>query len=220
MREGEKVRKKEKNGAVSAHIVLFVISAMLTVGAALLLRGMVVRSGLTARILSGVGGVLCTVVGALGWLVLIAAIVSGGHRNIFLYDKKSRTELPLDALDWELVRSRLGEYVRLYLRSGRRGYLPLPLQPLLMPYLLLVFIDSAPDSDWNKLFGEENAILREMIDGLSRFGLAEPSRILSEAASRYRGNPGPVKLALARQRASVEGAILSHIREHINEYEM
>ena len=211
-------RKNEAGHRRAANAVLFLVSAFLSVGAAVLFRGMFSYAGLVSRVLAGIGGVLSAIVGAFGWLVLIAAVASGGHRNIFLYDRKNKTEIPLEQLDWKTVRARLGDYFRIYLRSGRRSYLPLPLQPLFMPYLLLVFIDSAPDSDWDKLFGEESAILSEMIDGLARFGLTEPSRILSEAAPRYRGNPGPVKLSLARHRASVESAIMTHVREHIEEY--
>ncbi len=213
-------RKNEAGHRLAANAVLFLISAFLTVCAVMLLRGAFFNESGGSRVLAGIGGALCALVGAFGWLVLIASISAGGHRNIFLYDRKNKTEIPLEALDWDLVRSRLGEYFRIYLRSGRRSYLPLPLQPLFAPYLLLVFIESAPDSDWNKLFGEENAILTELIGGLSRFGLTAPADLLRETAESYRGTPGPIKSALARHRASVESAILTHIREHISDFEM
>ena len=212
--------QKKQGNALAARALLFLISAFLTVGAAVLFRGVFTYAELVSRVLAGIGGVLCALVGAFGWLVLIAAIATGGHRNIFLYDRKTKTTLPLEALDWPLVRERLGRYFRVYLSTRRRGYLPLPLEPLLMPYLLLVFIDSAPDSDWNKLFREENAILSEMISGLERFGLGAPAEILRNAASHDRGRPASVKTALVRHRASVESAILSHIREHIDEYDL
>lgn len=213
-------RKNEHGRRLAANVVLLLIAFALSIGAAALFRGVFVYERTVSRVLTGIGGALCAIVGAFSWLVLIAALSAGGHRNLFLYDRKAKTALPMEALDWPLVRARLGEYVHLYLRRGSRRYLPLPLQPLFMPYLLLVFLDAAPDSDWDKLFEGESAILGEMIEGLSRFGLTAPAEILAETAPRYCGNPGSVKLALSRHRASVESAILDHIREHITEYEM
>ena len=209
----------KKSNSFAPKLVLFFVAVALTLGAVLLFRGMFSYDGIVSRVLAGIGGVLCAIVGAFGWLVLIAAVSVGGHRNLFLYDRQSKTNLPLEALTWPLVRERLAEHFRGFLSTSRRGYLPPQLVPLFMPYLLLVFIDSAPDSDWNKLFYEESALLCEMIEGLDRFGLAEPAAVLRENAPRYQGNPGRVKSALIRHRDAIESAILSHIREHIADFE-
>ena len=142
------------------------------------------------------------------------------HNNIFLYDKKNGTTIPLEALTWPIVRERIGFYFQSYLQGSRRGYLPPSLEPLLMPYLLLVFIDSAPDSDWDRLYGEQSAILYEMIEGLRRFGLSAPAQILSDTAPHYRGNPTHLKRSLLLHRDSVETAIMDHIRSHIADFDV
>ncbi len=213
------MKRKTDNGKASASLLLFFTAAALTVCAVLLFRGAFSFDRSVGRILAVVGGALCTLLGALLWISLIAAIAAGERRNLFLYDRAAGRNLPIEALDVTLVRERLDGYYRAYLRSGRRQDLLPPLVPILAPYLLLVFLDSASEADWRRLLFEPSTLLFELTEGLSRFGLSAPAEILSQAARSMGGAPESVKRALSRHRRTVEDALLSHIREHLDDFD-
>lgn len=211
--------RRASQGAWQARLVLFLIAALLSVGAVLLLHTAVRGDAhLALRILAGIGGALAAIVGAIGWLVFLATL--GRMRgNLFLYDRATKTDLPIEALTPELVRSKLDLYFRIYLGGRRAAPLPEPLRPLLMPYFLLTFLDSAPDSDWDRLLGGDKRLIDEFSGGVRYIGLEELGNLIQRAYGSYTGDVGAAKALLAPHRDATEAALLGYIREHITEYD-
>ena len=211
--------QKAVRGAWQARLVLFLVAALLSVVAVLLFytaaRGDV---HIVSRILAGIGGALAAVVGAVGWLVFLATL--GKMRgNLFLYDRATKTDLPIEALTWELVRGKLDFYFRIYLGGRRASPLPEPLRPLLMPYFLLTFLDSAPDGDWDRLLGGDKRLIDEFSDGVRCIGLEELGNLIQRAYGSYTGDVGAAKAILAPHRDATERALLDYIREHITDFD-
>lgn len=209
--------KKVKRDAMIARIILFLISAGLSVGAVFLFRMAGQGTGLLDRILAGVGGALTALFGALGWIVL-AASFNRQRGNLFLYDRKTKTNLPPEALTWEIVREKLDFYFRVYLNGRRPGAIPAQLRVLLTPYILLTFLEGAPEGDWEKLLGGEKGLIDELSLSMNTLGEDEIGRQLQYYFGSYRGDIMPAKTALTAVGPRIETALLSYIRAHIAEY--
>lgn len=209
------MRRETGSGKARAGLLLFLTASLLSICAVLLLREAFVDAEGVPRVLFAVGGVLASLFGAVLWLSLAFAVASGERRNFFLYDGESKTNRPVGALDLASVRCRLDEAFRAYLQ---RGKLFPPILPLLSPYLLLVFLDSASERDLRRLLSGTSATRTEMAEGLLRLGLSEPARILLQADRD--GAPESVRGALSCHRASVETALLAYVREHIGEFDL
>ncbi len=212
-------KREMPQGVWQARLVLFLIAAFLSVGAVLLFYTAARGDGhLVSRILLGVGGAIAAIVGAIGWLVLLATL-GRMQGNLFLYDRASKEDLPIEALTWELVRGKLDFYFRVYLGGRRASPLPEPLRPLLMPYFFLTFLDSAPDADWDRLLGGDKRLIDEFADGVRFIGLEEVGNLIQRAYGSYTGDVAAAKAILAPHRDATEAALLCYIREHITEYD-
>ena len=211
--------KKNASGALQARLFLLAIAASASVGAVVLLRfAFAGDASLLIRILEGAGGIVSALVAAFAWLVFLTTLTAL-RGNLFLYDRKTKTELPLDALTWELVRERLDFYFRIYLGGRRASPIPEPLRPLLMPYFFLTFLESAPDGDFERLLGGDKHMIDEMSDGVRILGADRAGDALQRAYGSYAGDPAASRQSLAPYRDEVEQALLAYIRAHIREFD-
>ena len=205
-------------GILRARLLVILLASLFSVGAILLLRRAIVGTGpVPLRILCGAGGVLTALAGAFAWLVLMTMLTSL-QRNLFLYDRRTRTELPPEKLNWELVRERLDFYFRIYLGGRRAAPIPEPLRPLLMPYFLLTLLESASDGDWDRLLGGDKRLLDELSDGVRFLGLDRFGDALQRAYGTYSGDAEAARRALVPYRAETEAALLGYIRAHLSDY--
>ena len=212
-------KRENARGVLRARLLILVISLGLSVLAVFLFRfAFVGGSAIFLRILSGVGGALSALVAAFSWLVFLTTL-SALSGNLFLYDRKTKTELPPEALTWELVRERLDFYFRVYLGGRRASPLPEPLRPLLMPYFFLTFLESAPDTDWQRLLGGDKLLIDELAEGVRIIGVDRAGDALQRAYGGFSGDVAAAKRGLSPYRDEVEAALLAYIRLHVREYD-
>ncbi len=212
-------KRKNSGGILRARLLILLFAAGFSAAAVLLFRLAVAGSAsIFVRILEGAGGAVFALVAAFAWLVFLTTLTSLSG-NLFLYDRKTKTELPPEALTWELVRERLDFYFRIYLGGRRASPLPEPLRPLLMPYFFLTFLDSAPDADWERLLGGDKRLLDELSDGVRILGGDRVGDALQRAYGAYTGDVFKAKETLTPYRDEVETALLAYIRTHIREFD-
>ena len=213
------MNQQNRNGGIlRARLTILFFAALFSVGSVLLFRRTFLGGGmLFFRILLGAGGVISALLAALAYLVLLTTLTSL-RGNLFLYDRKTKTEISPDELTWELVRARLDFYFRIYLGGRRASPIPEPLRPLLMPYFFLTFLESAPDADWERLLGGDKRLVDEMSDGVRFLGLDRAGDAIQRAYGGYTGNAAKAKRELVPYREATEAALLAYIRGHIEEF--
>ena len=150
--------KKKDAGALLARALIFLFAAGTAVGAVLCLGNAFDAEKLSLKIVLFVSGPLLAVASGLSWIVFAAAL-NPVRRNLFLYDRETKSEIPVEELTWERIEDRLAGCFAYYFRSRRLlAAMPPVLNPLFLPFYLLQFRE-AEDPDVDRLLKN-----KEMID--------------------------------------------------------
>lgn len=207
---------KSDAGTLAARALIFLVAACSAVGAVLCFRTGFAVETLGVKIVWIVGGSLAGVFSCLSWIVFIAALNVERH-NFFLYDRGTKTEIPLEELTWERIDERLAGAFAYYFRNRRRlSTMPEVLHPLFLPFYLLQFRE-APDADADRLLKN-----KEMIDStvraLSELDLGDDGRQLLYHFGAYEGDPVPFRAFVDSAEPRIKKQITEYIKTHIDEF--
>ena len=146
--ELENREKKQDAGALLARALLFLVASVTAVAAVLCFRFGMEPFKLAFRILLFVGGSVLGIVSCVSWFIF-AATLHTERRNLFLYDRTTKSEIPVEDLTWERVEERLSGCFAYYFANRRRlSAMPEVLHPLFLPFYLLQFKEAEePDVD-------------------------------------------------------------------------
>ena len=208
--------RKRRIGTVAALAFPVVFAACTSLIAVLCFRWGFSLGSLGVKIAHFAVGGISAVFACLAWIVFAAALNSSRH-NAFLYDRKTKTEIPVEELTWEMVEARLVGYFAYYFRNSRRlSTMPEVLHPLFLPFYLLQFRE-APDADADRLLKN-----KEMIDStvraLSELDLGDDGRQLLYHFGAYEGDPVPFRAFVASAEPRIKKQITEYIKTHINEF--
>ena len=208
--------RKRRIGTVAALALPVVFAACTSLIAVLCFRWGFSLGSLGVKIAHFAVGGISAVFACLGWIVFVAALNSSRH-NAFLYDRKTKTEIPVEELTWEMVEARLVGYFAYYFRSRRLlATMPDVLRPLFPPLYLLQFKE-AMDRDVKILLKN-----KEMIDliarALSELDLDDDGRQLLYQFGAYEGDPVPFRAFIAAAEPRVKEKITEYIKTHIDEF--
>lgn len=209
-------QKKRDAGVLGARALLFLVAVCTSIGAVFCFRAGFAPGRIAPRIGWFVGGSLAGVVSCLFWFFFSASLYSP-HRNLFLYDPKTKTEMQPDRLTWEIVDDRLAGCFAYYFANRRRlSVMPEILHPLFMPFYLLQF-GEAGDDDVDRLLKN-----KEMIDSaafaLNTLGLDDDGRQLLYHFGAYTGDPVPFRAFLAGASPRVREKIMEYVRANIDSF--
>ena len=212
--EGEKTRKR---GEFGARALVFLVAAGSSVGAVLCFRAGFSPGPLLPRIGWDVGGALLAVLSCFSWFIFLATLQTG-KENFFLYDRKTKTSIPVEQLTWERVEERLIGCFSYYFRNGRRANaMPEVLRPLFLPFFLLQFKDGKKE-DVDRLFTENKEMLDSAVLSLNTLHLEDEGRRLMYHFGSYRGDPEPFRSFILASETKIQGKMLDYIKEHIDEF--
>ncbi len=208
--------RKRRIGTVAALAFPVVFAACTSLIAVLCFRWGFALESLGVKIAHFAVGGISAVFACLGWIVFVAALNSSRH-NAFLYDRKTKTEIPVEELTWEMVEARLVGYFAYYFRSRRLlATMPDVLRPLFLPFYLLQFKE-AQDADVDRLLKN-----KEMIDStvraLSELDLDDDGRQLLYQFGAYEGDPVPFRAFVDSAEPRVKEKITEYIKTHIDEF--
>ena len=214
--EQQNEQQKRDAGALGARALLFLIAVCTSVGAVLCFRAGFAPGRLAPRICWVVGGSLSGVVSCLFWFFFSASLYTP-RRNLFLYDRGTKTEIPVEQLTWETVDDRLAGCFAYYFANRRRlSVMPEVLHPLFMPFYLLQF-GEAGDEDVDRLLKN-----KEMIDSaavaLNALGLDDDGRQLLYHFGAYTGDPVPFRAFLSGVSPRIRDKIMKYVRTHIDSF--
>ena len=211
--ENEKSRKR---GEFGARALVFLVAAGSSVGAVLCFRAGFSPGPLLPRIGWDVGGSLLAVLSCFSWFVFLATL-HVSKENLFLYDRKTKTNIPPEQLTWETVEEKLVGCFSFYFRSGRRvNAMPEVLRPLFLPFFLLQFKDGK-NEDVDRLM-ENKDMVDSAVLSLNTLHLEEEGRRLMYHFGSYRGDPEPFRSFILASEKKIQGKMLDYIKEHIDEF--
>ena len=213
------LENKEKNqdaGALLARALLFLVASVTAVAAVLCFRFGMEPFKLAFRILLFVGGSVLGIVSCVSWFIF-AATLHTERRNLFLYDRTTKSEIPVEDLSWERVEERLSGCFAYYFANRRRlSAMPEVLHPLFLPFYLLQFKE-AEEPDVDRLLKN-----KEMIDSavlaIDELGLGDDGRQLLYHFGSYAGDTAPFRAFLSSAEPRFREKITEYIKTHINEF--
>lgn len=208
--------RKRRIGTAAALAFPVVFAAGTSLIAVLCFRWGFALESLGVKIAHFAVGVLSAVFACLAWILFVAALNSSRH-NAFLYDRKTKTEIPLEELTWERVEGRLVGYFAYYFRSRRLlATMPDVIRPLFLPCYLLQFKE-AQDADVDRLLKN-----KEMIDSavlaLDKLGLGDDGRQLLYHFGAYEGDPVPFRAFITAAEPRFREKITDYVKAHIDEF--
>ena len=208
--------KKTDAGALAARALVFLVAACSAIGAVLCFRTGFGEGTLGVRIAWFVGGSVAAVFSCLGWFVFIASQNTERH-NFFLWDRATKTEIPVEELTWDRIEERLtGVFAYYFTNSRRLSAMPEVLHPLFLPLYLLQFKE-AMDRDVKILLKN-----KEMIDSTARalneLGLDDDGRQLLYHFGAFEDSTVPFRAFIAAAEPRVKEKITEYIKTHINEF--
>ena len=208
--------KKNEAGALLARGLIFLVAACSAVGAVLCFRAGFAPGKTLFRVLFYVGGSLLAVLSCVSWFIF-AASLNVAPRNLFLYDRETKTDLPLEKLTWERISERLAGCFAYYFANRRRlAAMPEILHPLFLPFYLLQFRGSE-DGDVDRLLKN-----KEMIDSaalaLNTLGLDDDGRQLLYHFGAYVGDPVPFRAFLEGAEPRIREKITDYVKTHIDDF--
>ena len=208
--------KKKDAGALLARALLFLVASVTAVAAVLCFRFGMEPFKLAFRILLFVGGSLLGVFSCISWFIF-AATLHTERRNLFLYDQKTKSEIPVEDLTWERVEERLAGCFAYYFASRRRlSAMPEVLHPLFLPFYLLQFKE-AEEPDVDRLLKN-----KEMIDSavlaIDKLGLGDDGRQLLYHFGSYSGDTAPFRAFIASAEPRFREKITDYIKTNIDEF--
>ena len=214
--ESENREKKKDAGALLARALIFLFAAGTAVGAVLCLGNAFDAENLSLKIVLFVAGPLLAVVSGLSWIVFAAAM-NPGRRNLFLYDRETKTDTPVEELTWERIDERLAGCFAYYFVNRRRlSAMPGVLHPLFLPFYLLQFRE-AEDPDVDRLLKN-----KEMVDSASRalstLGLDDDGRQLLYHFGSYEADTAPFRAFLESASPRIREKITDYVKTHIDEF--
>ena len=214
--DSENEEKKRDAGALAARALIFLFAACTAVGAVLCFRQGFAPGRLGARIAWYVGGSVSAVFSCVSWFIF-AATLSTVPRNLFLYDRETKTDLPVGELTWERIDERLaGCFAYFFANRRRLSAMPEILHPLFLPFYLLQF-GEAEDSDVDRLLKN-----KEMIDSashaLSALGLDDDGRQLLYHFGAYTGDTAPFRAFLSGAESRIKDKITEYVRTNIDSF--
>ena len=214
--EFENREKKKDAGALLARARIFLFAACTAVGAVLCFRAGFAPGRLAVRIPLFVGGSVLAVLSCFSWFIF-AASLNTVPRNLFLYDRETKTDLPVEELTWERIDERLAGCFAYYFANRRRlSAMPGVLHPLFLPFYLLQF-GEAEDPDVDRLLKN-----KEMVDSashaLSTLGLGDDGRQLLYHFGSYTGDTAPFRAFLASASPRIREKITDYVKTHIEEF--
>ena len=171
---------------------------------------------LAIRVVLFVGGSLLGVFSCLTWFLLAAALHTD-RRNLFLYDRTTKSEIPVEDLTWERVEERLSGCFAYYFANRRRlSAMPEVLHPLFLPFYLLQFKE-AEEPDVDRLLKN-----KEMIDSavlaIDELGLGDDGRQLLYHFGSYAGDTAPFRAFIASAEPRFREKITDYVKAHIDEF--
>ena len=214
--ESENREKKKDAGALLARALIFLFAGGTAVGAVLCFRAGFASGTLAARIACFVGGSALAVLSCVSWFIF-AATLNTAPRNLFLYDRETKADIPVEELTWERIDERLAGCFAYYFVNRRRlAAMPGVLHPLFLPFYLLQF-GEAEDSDVDRLLKN-----KEMVDSashaLSTLGLDDDGRQLLYHFGSYESDTAPFRAFLASASPRIREKITDYVKTHVHEF--
>lgn len=212
----ENEETKKDAGALSARALIFLVAACTAVGAVLCFRFGFAPGRLAIRILLFVGGSLLGVFSCISWFIF-AATLHTERRNLFLYDSKTKTEIPVEELSWEQIEDRLSGCFAYYFANRRRlAAMPEVLHPLFLPFYLLQFKD-AGEPDVDRLL-QNKEMIDSAVPALEKLGLGDDGRQLLYHYGSYSGDTAPFRAFLSSAEPRFREKITDYIKTNIDEF--
>ncbi|MBP5427727.1 MAG: hypothetical protein J6Z04_00355 [Clostridia bacterium] len=208
--------KKHDAAALAARALIFLFAAVSAVGAVICFRQGFGPGRLGVRIGWYVGGSASAILSCIAWFIF-AASLNPAPRNLFLYDRETKTDIPVGELTWERIDERLaGCFAYYFANRHRLSAMPDVLHPLFLPFYLLQFTE-AGDADVDRLLKN-----KEMVDSASRalsaLGLDDDGRLLLYHFGSYEGDCAPFRAFLAGAGPRVKEKITEYVKTHIDEF--
>lgn len=208
--------KKRDAGALAARALIFLFAAVTALGAVLCFRQGFGPGRLGVRIAWYVGGSVSAILSCVSWFIF-AATLNSAPRNLFLYDRQTKTDIPVEELTWERIDDRLAGCFAYYFVNRRRlSAMPEVLHPLFFPFYLLQF-GEAEDADVDRFLKS-----KEMIDSASQalrsLGLDDDGRQLLYHFGSYEGDPAPFRVFVASAGSRIREKITEYVKTHIDEF--
>jgi len=212
----ESEEKKRDAGALLARGLIFLFAAVSAVCAVLCFRAGFDGEKLGWKITWFVGGSILAVFSCVTWFIF-AATLHTERRNLFLYDRATKSEIKVEDLTWERIDERLsGCFAYFFANRRRLSMMPEVLHPLFMPFYLIQFKE-AQDDDVDRLLKN-----KEMIDSavraLNELGLGDDGRQLLYHFGAYEGDPVPFRAFLSGAEPRLREKITEYVKTHIDEF--
>ena len=214
--ELENEEKKKDAGVLSARALIFLVAACSAVGAVLCFSYGFTPGRMAIRVVLYVCGAILGVFSCITWFVF-AATLHVERRNLFLWDRETKTEIPVEDLTWERIEERLSGCFAYYFVSRRRlAAMPGVLHPLFMPFYLLQFKE-AEESDVDRLLKN-----KEMIDSavlaLNALELGDDGRQLLYHFGAYTGDTAPFRAFIAGAEPRFRDKITEYVKTNIHAF--
>lgn len=214
--ESENRETKRDAGALAVRALLFVIAACTAVGAVFCFRWGFEPWRLAIRVVFFVGGSLLGVFSCLTWFLLAAALHTD-RRNLFLYDRATKSEIKVDDLTWERIEERLSGCFAYYFASKRRlAAMPEVLHPLFLPFYLMQFRE-ADDHDVDRLL-KNKEMIDSAVPALDKLGLGDDGRQLLYHFGAYQGDPTPFRAFITAAEPRFREKITEYIKTNIDQF--
>lgn len=162
---------------------------------------------------------------------LTAKRMSGKKINYFLYDKKTKRDMPLDALTFEELRRRIQKYMSMFSRGGKlyvgdlfdeRINIPNGFRPLFCYELLYELAESGADCKRLGLFlsfGNECAdAFSEQLNSVGEFELAQKLRFYFSEYLSGNQNVADFYDFLNTKKDALRANMMKYTKEHIEEF--
>lgn len=220
-----------KNNLTPSERIIRIASVMLAISVAGIIFALVRVESVPLRIAILIAaGASSTFALLLILLVIYTKSAEKHKRNYFLYDRKQKREMPVESITFELVRSRVLDYMMMFKR-GKRLYVGelfektpeqlVAIKPLLC-YELLYELSESKDVGACKIFlGYGSECLKIFSDHLMNIRDFELCEKLTEFFSKFGGGEdvsGDFCEYISEQRSHIQSSMMSYTRDNIEKF--
>ncbi|MDD4494915.1 MAG: hypothetical protein PHV32_11340 [Eubacteriales bacterium] len=211
----------------SLAIPLFIISLLFIVGAAVAVLYALKNDTVFDMILLFIAAALMVFVGGIILYILVLSI--GKKQNFFLYDYKTKKEISVDELTFEMVEKRLDPYFGIvlsqidkqdgvfdwFIKAHFNAEMPQAYKPLLIPFIFWAGIKNSKTSEWIGLLQADKDAIDLIENHLFPIGAFDISSRLQYYRTFEESRVDEIDEFLKSKQTYLEETILRYIKDNI-----